>query len=161
MRERVPFIKSGGSGYKANVSLGFSCMRLTAWKYILNGMDICIWFFLCMSVLSVCFLSSMILKTAYGAFMLFQSLTGLSQLCNLWLFHRQREPERTVTQLLSIPFDPLELPRLHEAIAIIFHPNGMLFFLSVCDCLGCLSLRFLWFRGFVSATCSCFLVAAL
>lgn len=67
-----------------------------------------------------------------GSFMLFQSLTGLSQLCNLWLFHRQREPERTVTQLLSIPFDPLELPRLHEAIAIIFHPNGMLFFLSVC-----------------------------
>ena len=63
--------------------------------------------------------------------MLFQSLTGLSQLCNLWLFHRQREPERTVTQLLSIPFDPLELPRLHEAIAIIFHPNGMLFFLCV------------------------------
>lgn len=66
MRERVPFIKSGGSGYKASVSLGFSCMRLTAWKYILNGldMDVCIWFFLFMSVLSVCFLSSMILKTA-------------------------------------------------------------------------------------------------
>ena len=69
MRERVPFIKSGGSGYKANVSLGFSCMRLTAWKYILNGldMDVCIRFFLFVSVLSVCFLSSMIKKRLFHA----------------------------------------------------------------------------------------------